>query len=362
MKFAVLLREGAKNARGALVTTILVALVLGVMCAASLVTVGRQAATEAELHRQLTGPQARQLTLIDQNNAGLLPEAFLETLHGTSGVAGVVGYRSTVDVVNGPLGPASQLFALVETGGDISKIITLTAGRYPGPGEAIVPEAMLPQLRLAFPSGYVESRGGRQWAVVGSFTPGGGFEDLDNYLLAGGGSGAYVRVTALANDVENIGAVTDVALAAIGDFDPTKLIIRSSVSQAKQGVAVTGQVAGMGRALLILILGVGALFIAAVVLADVLIRRRDLGRRRTLGITRGGLVALVIARIAYPAVGGTALGIAAAWAYCRLSGNPVALDFSVAVGVLAVLVALLACIPPAIFAAYRDPVEVMRTP
>nr|MCW1079641.1 hypothetical protein [Streptococcus anginosus] len=86
-----------------------------------------------------------------------------------------------------------------------------------------------------------------------------------------------------------------VALAAIGDFDPAKLIIRSSVSQAKQGVAVTGQVAGMGRALLILILGVGALFIAAVVLADVLIRRRDLGRRRTLGITRGGLVALVIA-------------------------------------------------------------------
>ena len=41
---------------------------------------------------------------------------------------------------------------------------------------------------------------------------------------------------------------------------------------------------------LLLILGAGAFFVSIVVLADVLIRRRDLGRRRTLGIGRGDLI------------------------------------------------------------------------
>lgn len=56
---------------------------------------------------------------------------------------------------------------------------------------------------------------------------------------------------------------------------------------------------GLGRPERLLgVLGAGALLVAIVVLADVFVRRKDLGRRRALGT----IVALVIARTLLPAV------------------------------------------------------------
>lgn len=63
------------------------------------------------------------------------------------------------------------------------------------------------------------------------------------------------------------------------------MYVESPTGLAELTQAVGGQLAGYGRSLLLLILGVGAFFVGTVVLSDILIRRRDLGRRRTLGAT-----------------------------------------------------------------------------
>ena len=89
---------------------------------------------------------------------------------------------------------------------------------------------------------------------------------------------------------------------------------------------------------------------AIVVLADVLIRRRDLGRRRTLGIGRGDLILLVAVRTAVPALLGAVLGSGAGYAVVAGQGGTLGVDFVAAVAVLAALTALLASLAPAAFA------------
>jgi len=120
---------------------------------------------------------------------------------------------------------------------------------------------------------------------------------------------------------------------------------------------------GNGRSLLLLILGVGGFFVAAVTLADVLIRRRDLGRRRTLGITRTDLTALVSGRALVTALIGAVVGCTAAVVTNLVAvGIATPAGFAVAVGVLATLTAGLSSLLPAFYATRLDPVNVMRTP
>ena len=90
-----------------------------------------------------------------------------------------------------------------------------------------------------------------------------------------------------------IASASPVALAvalAVIDPDPRASSIQTARALSAGNQVITGELAGLGRSLLLLILGAGAFFVSIVVLADVLIRRRDLGRRRTLGIGRGDLI------------------------------------------------------------------------
>lgn len=164
----------------------------------------------------------------------------------------------------------------------------------------------------------------------------------------------------VADSVPHTRAVQNAALAVL-DPDPASIqvVLASAANSAAQDLA--GTFNGFGRSVLLLILGAGAFFVAAVVLADVLIRRRDLGRRRTLGITRTALIALVATRTVLAAAVGAAVGVVSGlWVASR--GTDLPLAFAGGVAFLATLTALIACLPPALLAASRDPVEIMRTP
>ena len=87
-----------------------------------------------------------------------------------------------------------------------------------------------------------------------------------------------------------------------------------------------------------------------------------MGRRRTLGLTRTDLIALVTARTAVTGAIGAAVGCSSAWAMNQATGFTTPVDFTVAVGVLATAVALVSALPPAGYASHLDPVNVMRTP
>lgn len=360
MKLTDLLREAFTAARCSPVPSALVALVVAATACVALVTVGRQAALEADLARELAGPNSRTLTVTDVSGSRTLQSATVDVLRGLSGVEAVVGSNTPIDVVNGAVGdPKVALVGLV---GDTERALGLTRGRLPRtPSEAVISVEAQRRLGLAEPVGFLNSPDGRQWAIVGSFIPEAPFQDLATMavtVVAGDEPLRQVRtISARINDA----SATQNAALSIMAAGANKFSVDSPLAVAAAGQLVEKQVTGFGRSLLLLILGAGGFFVAVVVLADVLIRRRDLGRRRTLGITRADLVTLVALRTAVPAGIGAAGGMALGQGLGSLWGQAPGLGFALGVAVLACLTALLASIPPAVLAANRDPVAVMRT-
>ena len=92
-------------------------------------------------------------------------------------------------------------------------------------------------------------------------------------------------------------------------------------------------------------------------------RRADLGGRRGLGATRMTIIALVVLRTAYAALIGAVLGVVVMGGIItgRMDALP-PVDFVIGVGILSVIAALVSTLPPAVYAAHRDPVGVLRTP
>lgn len=363
MTLRMLLREAAISARVALVPTSLVLLVVAAMCLAAVVTVGRQAAAEAAVEERLASPSARTLTINDTGASGALTPAVVGSMSKITGVQAVIARRSPVDAVNGALGQGSPRVAVTQILGTPEAAIRMTEGRRPGVGEVVISEATRQSLGLEHPAGFLESTDGRQWAIVGMFSAIPPFEDLEDLAIAGAdptsvSPAGQVQVTAA--DQNRVNQVAQAALA-IAAADPQRTQVDRPSALNENNQAVTGQLAGLGRSLLLLILGTGAFLVAIVVLADVLIRRRDLGRRRTLGITRPDLITFVTLRSSLPALVGAAVGTITGAALVRATG-PVPLDFCAAVATLALTTSVIATLPPAIYASSRDPVEVLRTP
>ncbi|MCL1900502.1 MAG: FtsX-like permease family protein, partial [Promicromonosporaceae bacterium] len=108
--------------------------------------------------------------------------------------------------------------------------------------------------------------------------------------------------------------------------------------------------AGMGFTGLALALSVGA-------------QRRDFGRRRALGASRSLLMTFVILEGAMPAALGALVGTAGGVTILALiHGVTADPAFVASVPILAILAVVLASIPVALAAAFRDPVAILRVP
>ncbi|WP_245867043.1 FtsX-like permease family protein [Serinibacter salmoneus] len=297
---------------------------------------------------------------------GQIPYSSVPLLQELHHAESVIATDLPIDAVNGALGEGSSI-AVTTVHGDLDQGIRLIEGRLPGPGEVIIPASSVQRLNLDLPAGYLQSAEGAQWSIVGAFTAQEPYEHLDAMALSApeadsstldGSSLHQVRI--LADSTHQVRAVQAATLAIIG-ADPTSIQVDSAAAAADTTQRVTDQFAGFGRSLLLLILGAGAFFVAIVVLADVLIRRRDLGRRRTLGITRSELIALVALRTTAPALSGAVLGTLIAQLTLSAQNHTAPWEFSAATALLATLTATIASLTPATYAAHRDPVAIMRT-
>ncbi|GBD83622.1 FtsX-like permease family protein [bacterium BMS3Abin02] len=110
-------------------------------------------------------------------------------------------------------------------------------------------------------------------------------------------------------------------------------------------------------------MAVGLVLVGLNIYGSVTTARRDYGRRRALGASRTDIITLVTTQTVTIAITGTLAGSLVGGAIIwRLTGTPPDAGFAVAVAVLAVLAAAIAAIPPAMVAAWRDPVSILRVP
>lgn len=160
-----------------------------------------------------------------------------------------------------------------------------------------------------------------------------------------------------------VGAVTDVLSEAIAASDPTAVAITTSEAYATLRSLIDGELGGFSRALLAATFGVLAVLVAALGYGLVMIQRKNFGRRRALGATRGFIAGLVVLRAVIAGLAGAALGSATAWAALALGEDPTPdPSFLVAVAVLSVLTAGAGALVPAFVASHRDPLMELRVP
>jgi len=363
-----LVRDGARTALVQRVSSVAGALVVAVVCVVVLATAGRSAASEHAILAQVDSVGTRLLTLVDdQGTSGVTADGVL-ALGQVDAVGSAFGLGTAVDVrsVATPDGGAAARRTLV---GELPSGLTLVAGRAPGPGEAVVGVAAARTLGLADGLGAVAlpRTGAGETPVVGVVHGSGPLANLDELVLAVPAADAapapvrFVYVTA--RSVGDVPALTALLPGLVRATNPAVLTVEAPSGAIALREAISGELGASSRQMMALVLGVGLVIVSVSTYGAVAGRRRDFGRRRALGASRSAIVVLVLVQTAVVACAGAVVGLGLGlWATWTAAGSLPSVAFVAGVGVLAVLVALVGAVPPALAAALRDPVRILRVP
>jgi putative ABC transport system permease protein len=364
MRFRSLAVEALASARASNISTTLTATLVATMCVATLLTVGRTAAAELQVQQRIESAGSRLISVVDVKGLGYMSPSVVEQVSGLSQVERAIGSSAAFDVVNAGVGVGGKRVPAWRVTGSLASAVTLVAGRWPRAGESLISESVFTSIGMAHPVGAIASLdGATSSAVVGSFMPRSPFDEFSQgVVIASPSELSTHRLDVIANSAAIAKDVEGVTIAVLDRSDPTDLKIDSPSSLAELQEQVLGDIAATNRTLVLLVLAVGGALVAVVVLSDVLLRRKDLGRRRALGAARWVIITLVVFRSSYAAAIGAIVGMVAGTMLVVLGGLTPDWSFSIGTGVLALLCGALAAIPPAVFAAVQDPVRVLRTP
>ncbi|QOR48234.1 hypothetical protein INS90_02800 [Trueperella pecoris] len=360
MNVTELLAESWRAFRSSPVAAFLILLLTAGMSAIAVASAGSHAATYSQIASSLTSPEAR-VFKVTESNQQALTTTLITSVRSLSSVERALGMTTPEDVVAGNLGQGSIPVPLTRIYGDISSAVRLTSGRLPTHGESIVGLRAKDKLRLVDGIGYVESGVGQQWPIVGTFEAISPFGDLNDYVIVTDEVPAYARLHVLAPNLATLPNMESAVSRVIGEHPGLDITKNSAAASAADSLKLMSILRSSGTAQIAQTIGGGLLVIFGVVFADVLLHARDLGRRRTLGITRTNLVAFIELRVAYSAIIGAVLGAICAHLVLALQAVAVPARFTAATIVLTIAAAVLAALIPGVIAAYRDPVTVMRT-
>lgn len=384
-----LLREGAAIARSQLVASIVTALIVAAVCGVVLGTTGQAAAAEARVIANIDRAGTRTLVVSDSNGqAGILP-ASVPAIRRLDGLGWVLGLGPVVDVRNAALGEAAEPVPSRVFYGPLPDAVTVT-GRAPAPGEALVGSAATSSLGVDEPyTGIVGD--GVDTGTVGRFNAAEPLTFLNRSILLAGppapmnaAMDSTVEGTSLPSDsgpsadrsdavlreihvtidrIEDVERLSQAIRAVVVADDPRYVAVETPQELVELREVIASELGANARRLMLLVLSLGLVVVAITLAGAVSLRRRDFGRRRALGATRSTIVALVLVHTAAAAVPGAIVGAAAGLALLsRLAGALPTWAFTGGVCLLAIVTALVGAVPPAILAALRDPVRILRVP
>lgn len=365
-RWASVLLDAVRAAWARPLPTVICALVIAAVCVVTLMTTGRTAATEAQVVDSIDSVGTRMITITDTTgNAGIDPDA-ADTLADLAGVAWAFGIGPAHEATNPSIGPvtggAVSARAML---GDLPAGLVIDRGRTPSrAGEAIVGEVARVNLFLTEASGPVQVDD-QAVAAVGQFQADGplaGFENTVFYLS----QERDVPVRYLYVLAEEGVDVTDLALAVeslIPASEPGVIDVEVADSALELREVISGTLGAASRQLMAIVLGTGLVLVTVTMIGAVAARRRDFGRQRALGATRAHVVVSVLMHSGVAGALGTVVGLTVGLvATGMLIGSLPSWRFSIGLAGLTLYVALLGSLPPAISAAFRDPVRILRVP
>lgn len=365
------LRDALVSARTQPVVTVVAALVVAMVCFLVLVTAGRSAATERAVIASIDSVGTRLVTVADATGNAQISASSVADIAQIDGVTWAFGLGEARDARNAHLPVTGRRAAVRDLVGHLPADVVRVVGRLPEPGEAVAGAAATATLGLGDSSGAVTD-GQTDVAVVGQLSGTGALAFLDELVLvradAAGLPGAETAETVryiylVVDDTSEAARVTEAVTAVLRSPSPADARIEASTGAIALREVVSGRLGASARQTMAGVLAVGLVLVAITLGGGVAGRRRDFGRRRALGASRSAIVVLVLVHSATAAGAGAVVGTAAGLIVVHQSGGglpPAA--FVAGTAVLAVVVALVGCLPPAIAAARRDPVRILRVP
>lgn len=356
----VLLRETSLRLARSAVHSIVAALIVGVGAVAVHSSTGLALASQQRSLQVLNSPEGRLITVTDHLGTARISSESVGHFASLPGVSWVLGLGGAKDMVN-PLIIGAESVAVRPVVGELpaelgSAVLELQPGRAlisVGAGGAGLGNHAGPL-----------SRSGQTTVVVGSFDPRPPLEFLDGSVLSRATGEVLLRSLLI--------SVQDVSqLEPVADAVPKLLIAADSVGPE---VTVSGDLAAISdsvvqelqetaRLTLLSVVILVAVLIGVMQFGRVTAMARDIGRRRALGATRSLILAQVLLSSAITAVFGVSVGtFLGAVISVLVTGQPPSPGFALGVAILLLLAALLGALPPAVKAAWADPVRVLRVP
>ncbi len=358
------LREGLASALAQRVASVVCLVIVAGMCATVVLTSGRTVAAEAAVLATIDSAGTRTITVRADTGSGL-DSTVLDRLAGVRGIAWLAAFGPALDTTNTAVVDGRRVPLRRAWGQDLHELTT--PARSPVPGAAWASPAALAALGMPEAAGSVTPRtGGAALPVVGTLRVDQRLAALEPLLVhpvPDGTVGEVAVLVVITRAPDDVAPVAALVRTVLDVPDPATVSVTTSENLADLRAVVSGQLGSSGRGLVLLVLAASGVLVAAILHGLVMLRRRDYGRRRALGATRGLIVALVLTQTALPAAVGAALGCAGAALALAVLGDPVpAAGYLLALAVLATALAVLAAVVPAVTASRRDPLTELRVP
>lgn len=335
------------------------------MCATVLLTAGRTVGAEQAVLGSIDSAGTRSIIVRAAPGAGL-DTSVLDRLANVDGIQWSGAFSGAQDVNNTAIPDGSKVPVRLAWGKHLDRL-GLPRSQPVANRTGWASASALKQLGMLDKVGGVVSTAGNEFAIAGEIPVPDYLTFLEPLVIvpqfkAAAPSSISVLVVIAARP-DLVSSVSQAVQSVLAVDDPSKVKLSTSESLANLRALVEGQLGSFSRNLVVIIFTLTAILVAAILYGLVLLRRKDFGRRRALGASRGLIVSLLLTQMAALSILGAITGSISAALGLAATGDPLpSLDFFVAVSALAIAVGLVAALLPAIAAAGRDPLKELRVP
>ena len=359
-----IVRESLASVRSQPVASTLTVIIIASMIVTIVLTAGRTIAAERAVLQSIDSTGTRSIVIRADADSGLSTDV-LDRLATIEGIQWSAAFSSAVDARNEVIRGGNQV-SIRRVFGPHLEVLGLP--HLPAvQGLAYGSPSALETLGLQDFVGSVRTTTGLEFGISGAIAMPEFLDWLEPLVIVPEPPPTQPDsvniLIVIAKSPSQVGPVADAALSVLGVVDPTRIDVQTSERLADLRVLVEGQMGSFARGLILALLALTSTLVFFTLWGLVMMRRKDFGRRRALGATRGTIVALVLVQTVLLAITGVIAGSVAAASIIAVGGDPMPdVQLMSAIALLAIGSALISAVIPAIVASTREPIRELRVP
>lgn len=357
-----LLREAVLTARSYKTASIITVLTIVAMMVAVMLTTGRSVGASNSVLGTIDSAGSRSILIRAESDAGVTSDVVIR-LRSLADVEWAAAFSPVTDATNAavPDGPRVPLRYIYS---DSTTVLGVPADQRERGASAWASPQALELLGMDQPAGAVTEVAGRTFGVVAELSTPDYLKQFEPLLLAPRdvrSNETVGTIVVIASSPEAVGAVSAAALSLVAAQNPASVTVQTSSALADLRAVIESQLGSFSKGLVVALLALAGLVISVVLYGLVMMRRKDFGRRRALGATRGLVVSLIVLQTALLSALGVSVGVGASLAILLVSGDPLPdATFIAGTAILTIAVSVVAAVLPGIAASRRDPIRELR--